>query len=863
MNIKSLFNTTFPHFTAVLVFILIGVFYFQPVLDGKDLRKGDTIKALGYKKEITDFRKSTGEDPLWTNSMFGGMPAYQMSVKYKSSFLGNFKRIMEFNTPSPIKYLVLYMLGFYILLISLRINPWLSIGGAIAYAFSTYFIIIIGAGHIWKVNALAFMPPALAGILMCYRGKYLWGAILACFFLSMELYSNHIQMTYYFLLTVICILIFEFYSKFKSRELKKFFIATAFMSIAALLALGINNTNLYSTYQYGKQSIRGESELTIGNENNKTSGLDKDYATAWSYGIEETLSLLIPNTKGGANGYMMSSPEALENIDSNFKDMISQQDHYWGNQPFTAGPVYVGAIILFLFFLGLSIVKGPLKNGLLAATILAIMLSWGHNFMPLTDFFLDYIPLYNKFRVVSSILVVVELCMPLLAFLALKKVFEKPEILLSKINVLGKNINVLILPLLFSLGVALVLYILPDTFLNFLSQREIAGFDQYRHSQPEAVNQINLFVSNLTKARVHIFKADALRSSIFIILALATLIAFAYRKINKNIFIVILIALIFIDLYPINTRYVNSNNFVPKKDLKIAFQPTNGDVEILRMEMKNNPSLGNKIRNAQQKYKHENPSASQLELLVLAFSVNNQNSDYRVFNKSVNTFNNTSTSYYHKSIGGYHGAKMRRYQEIIEHHIAKGNKKVLNMLNTKYIIKPSKEKSNAAMLNTSALGEAWLVNTITMVDNADAELMALNVFDPAKEILVDKRFESIINNLHLEKDTTASIKQISYAPNKIVYESNASKAQVAVFSEIYYKPGWQAYIDGIKAEHFRANYILRAMIIPEGKRTITFRFQPKAFYACEKISVASMIISFIIFLVALVFSAKKIFLKQK
>jgi len=865
MNSKSIIKFLIPHLSAVIIFLIIGFVFFQPVLEGKQLKKSDTLQALGYKKEIMDFRKSTGEDPLWTNSMFAGMPAYQITVEYKSKFMQFFKECMELNTPSPVRYLMIYLIGFYILLISLQVNPWLSIGGAIAYAFSTYFIIIIGAGHLWKVNALAFIPPALAGILLTFRGKYILGGLLTSFFLILELYANHIQMTYYFLIAVVCILVFEFYYQWKQKELKRFFTATSILIIASILAIGVNCSNLYNSYDYSKQTIRGKSELTLGDKGNKTNGLDKDYATQWSYGVQETLSLLIPNAKGGAGSpqeavqlvsYLSSGQ--IENVAKYYEIEPIKNHHYWGNQPFTAGPVYLGAVVLFLFFLGLIIVSGRFKWGLLTATILSIMLSWGHNFQFLTDIFLDYIPLYNKFRVVSSILIVVELCVPILAMLAIKKVLEEPVILQQKVNLNFVKANVLVVPLLLTAGVSLVLYLLPDFFLDFITQAETNYFAQIKSGNPNAVGYINQIKTDLLNARTSMFRADALRTIIFVGLIAVLLFSFGKKMIKSNILIAGVVVLILVDLWPVNKRFLNEDSFVSKKELKIAFNPTQADFEILQSEFTARPELQPLAKKAQDEYKKENRRASKLEMAIIPFTVLNQNSNYRVLNTSVQTFQNGSTSYYHKSIGGYHGAKLRRYQELIDYHISKNNRKVINMLNTKYIITPDKEKGSQAQLNPDALGEAWIVPNYKIVDNANEEIMGLNAFDPAKEALVDKRFASQLEGFTSQPDSLASISMETYAPNKITYQFEAKSDQLVIFSDIYYKPGWNAYVDGKITPHFRANYVLRAMKVPGGKHQITFKFEPKAFAITERISVASMILFFVLLAGGITFGALKL-----
>ncbi len=862
MNFKSIFKSAIPHLASIIIFLIIGFIYFQPVLEGKVYKKSDSINAWGAKKEIIDYRNQTGDNALWTNSMFGGMPSYHINVDYQAKDMYTFKQMMELYTPDPVKFLILYMLGFYILLISLRVNPWLSIAGAIAYAFSTYFVIIIGAGHLWKVNALAFIPPALAGILLVLRGKYLWGGLLATLFLIMELYSNHIQMTYYFVIMVFCIIVFEFYHQYKEKNLTHFFKAIGVLSIASIIALGVNFTNLYNSYDYTKSTIRGESELTLGDKANKTAGVDRDYGTQWSYGIQETLSLLIPNVKGGG-GSPQEGMQVLNYISSGqMKSVADYYDleqvdnhHYWGDQPFTVGPVYVGAIILFLFILGLFIVGGRLKWGLLTATILAIMLSWGHNFQLLTGLFYDYVPLYNKFRAVSSILIIVELCMPLLAILALKKIIENPEVLKRKIAISSIKLNVLVIPIALTGGLALLFYLIPNIGLDFMSKLEQNYFQQIAQANPNALSLITQIQNDLIDARIDVFRADALRTIVFIALALIALYVYFKKYIKTEIFIAILIVLVAADLYPINKRFTTNDNFVEKKNLSLAYMPTMADYQVLQSEIKSKPELQKIASDAVVKYGKEHKRASDYEKVAAQIWAVTYNTNYRVFEKFGSPFQSARTSYFHKSIGGYHGAKLRRIQELYDYHIEKGNTKVLNMLNTRYFITQS-EKGPQAVFNADAMGNCWLVSNYNMVDNADEEIMSLNAFDPAKELVLDKRFADQVNGFVGSVDSLACIKMTQYSPNGIQYEYQSANEQLAVFSEMYYQPGWNAYVDGKLSPHFRANYVLRAMRLPAGKHKIEFKFEPKAFFVGEKISLFSMLLFFAMVLGALGWTLK-------
>nr|WP_320117905.1 YfhO family protein [uncultured Marinifilum sp.] len=864
MNFKSILKSALPHLVSIIVFLIIGFLYFQPALEGKVLKKGDSINAWGAKKEIIDYRAKTGDNALWTNSMFGGMPSYHINVAYRAKDMSSFKKIMELYTPDPVKYLFLYMIGFYILLISLRVNPWLSIAGAIAYAFSTYFVIIIGAGHLWKVNALAFIPPALAGILLVFRGKYLWGGLLATFFLIMELYSNHIQMTYYFVIMVICLLVFEFYYQLKQKNLKHFFKSIGILAIASIIALGVNFTNLYNAYDYTKSTIRGKSELTLGDKNNQTTGVDKDYGTQWSYGIQETLSLLIPNVKGGG-GSPQEGMQILNYIGSGQMKSVADyygleqvdNHHYWGNQPFTVGPVYVGAFMLFLFVLGLFILAGRLKWGILTATILAIMLSWGHNFQALTSLFFDYIPLYNKFRAVSSILIIVELCVPLLAILALKKIIDEPEILQKKISISSFKINVLILPSILTAGLALLLYLVPTMGLDFLSDMEQNYFSQIKSSNPNALAFITQIQADLINARIDIFKADALRSLLFIAIGIALLLAYSKKYLQTKFLIPAIIILVAVDLYPVNKRFTTNDNFVDKKDLKLAYSPNMADYQILQNELNNHPELKHLAQQAQTNYTRSNKKASDYEKVAAQLWALTYNTNYRVFENIGGPFQNARPSYFHKSIGGYHGAKLRRIQELYDYHIEKGNQHVINMLNVRYIISQG-EKGPQATFNPEALGNAWLVNSYKLVKDANEEILMLNKFDPAKEAIVDKRFEDQLAGLNITADSTASIQMAKYSPNAISYNYMAKYEQLAIFSEMYYQPGWNAYIDDKPANHFRANYVLRAMKLPAGKHKVEFKFEPKGYYIGEKISLASMILFFVLLAGGIVFGVKNI-----
>ncbi len=822
------FREIIPYVAAILIFLIITLAYFNPLLSGKKLRQDDIIRHKGMSKEIYDFRVKTGEEALWTNSMFGGMPAYQISVQYRANLFRYFDDVLQLGLPRPAGYMFLYFLGFFILLLTLRVNPWLSIIGAVAFAFSSYFLIIIQAGHNSKAHAIAYMAPVLAGIILTYRGKYILGGLIAAFFLALEIEAGHPQITYYLLIIIVILGIIELIYTFMDKRYKHFLRATGILIIAAILATFTHFTSLWATYEYGKDTIRGKSELTS-NKDNQTTGLDKDYATAWSYGVSETFSLMIPNAKGGATGLLGNNPNALKKVDRQYTQSIAQMNQYWGDQPFTSGPVYVGSIVIFLFILGLFFVKGRLKWLLVIATLLSILLSWGKNFMPLTDFFLDYIPGYNKFRAVSMTLVIAELCIPILAVLAVNEIVKNPGILKEK----RKSFFVA-----FGLtgGLALLFYLFPGLFnffaddeINSLKSQYIAQFRNAGYSQAQmnefVNNHLPVILDNLEQARISVFKADAIRTFLYVILGAAVLWLYGMGKLGRNILIAVLGVLILIDMATICYRYLNDDDYVRKSKIKTPYQATIADQEIIK----------------------------------------DRDPYYRVFNMSVNTFNDASTSYFHKSIGGYHGAKLRRYQELIDYGIMPERQKilsvfqnnpgfsqidnllrqlpVLNMLNTKYIIL---DPAQPPLQNRYALGNAWFVNNFEIVENADGEIKGISEFNPKQTALIDKRFESYLTSYNNGVDSLAFIKLVNYKPNKLTYKFGSSKDQLTVFSEIYYNKGWNAYVDGVLIPHFRVDYVLRAMIIPAGVHNIEYRFEPTVYTTGERVSLISSILLIIL-----------------
>jgi hypothetical protein len=690
----------------------------------------------------------------------------------------------------------------------MKVDPWLSIAGAIAFAFSSFFMIIIDVGHNSQAHAIGYMAPVLAGFILTFRKRYLLGGLLSAVFLSLELKANHPQITYYLVMLAILLGISELIQAIRLKAYKPYFISIGIIFIAGGFALATNITNLWATYEYGNYTIRGKSELTS-DKGNRTSGLDKSYATQWSYGVGETMTLLIPNFYGGSDQKLdinSNTAKALRanNVpEENVSQFVDQHlPMYWGSQPFTSGPVYIGAIIFFLFVLGLIIVKGPLKWWLLAATILSILLAWGHNFMALTNFFFSYVPGYNKFRAVTMILVIAELAMPLLGMLALKEVFDSkqdPKKMMKQIFIAAG----------ITAGVALIFALFPGMFLDFTGSGDAYKAKQYGF--PDWLMQ------GIREDRQSLLQADAWRTLIFIVLAAGVLFAVVFSKIKKQYAYLILTVLILIDMYPIAKRYLNEDSFKSKSQIAAPYEPTAADEQILQ----------------------------------------DKTLDYRVLNLTVDPLLDASTSYFHKSLGGYHGAKLRRYQELFDAGVQKDieifarsmstdSTSVLNMLNTKYIIVPDNKRQPAVFPNPKALGNAWFVKDFNLVPNADAELSAIKKFRPQETAIINKKFEEDLKGFSPGRDTSDVIRLDHYAPNDLLYSYTSKNSGLAVFSEIYYPKGWNAYVDGKLSPHFQTDYVLRAMILPAGEHKVEFKFEPKIYRIGAKISLISSILLILI-----------------
>lgn len=806
MENKPAQNRFVPYIAAIVVFLIIALFYCSPVFQGKVVYQSDVLQAVGMQKEMKDYSDKTGDYTLWTNSMFGGMPTYQIGKAGVPDYniFAKIGKFLRFNLPAySVDIIFLYLLGFFILLIALGVNPWLAIGGSIAFGFSSYNIIIIIAGHVNKAFVIGFMPLILAGVLLVFKRKYIIGALLTIISFGAHLYFNHVQMTYYLMICLLILFIVEFIFSLKNKEFKKFLIAASIIAGSFLLGLVPNISGLLTTYEYSKDTIRGKSELMQEGEK-QSGGLDKDYAYSWSYEKLETFTLLIPNFKGGASGGKLSTGSEMYKtlVDHGYptnqaRQFIQQAPTYWGEQSFTYGPVYFGAVICFLFVLALFLVDKKYVWWIGVMSVIAFFLSWGKHMEWFSDIFFYYFPMYNKFRSVSSILVIPSVLFPLLAFLGLKKIYDGD---ISKTELINK----IKLAAGITGGLALFFLLIGSALFSFTSPMD----EQYR-----SAGYPDWLMNAIQNDRISIFRKDALRSLFLILATVAVIWFFIKDQLKKEYFIAAICLLILFDMWPVAKRYLNIDDFQIKKQAQ-AYQPTQADLQILQ----------------------------------------DKDPDFRVFNLTMNPFAETHTSYFHKSLGGYHGAKLRRYQELIEHHLAKNNMNVINMLNTKYFIVPDENKQPVAQQNPGALGNAWFVDDVKVVNNADEEIAALTDFNPSKTAILDKRFLDKLPDLSkLKVDSVpenAKIRLASYAPNKLTYSYEAPQPMFAVFSEIYYNDtkGWNAYLDGKKVPHVRVNYVLRGMALPDGMHQIEFKFEPQIFYKSQKIELYSSIVAGIVIL---------------
>ncbi|WP_275314644.1 YfhO family protein [Tenacibaculum bernardetii] len=772
MNYKKMI----PYAITIVVFAIISLLYFNPVLSGKQIKQSDITQFIGMSKEVKDYRIANGEEPYWLGNAFSGMPAYQVSAYYPNDFVRYIDKAIRF-LPRPADYLFLYFLGFFLLLTALKVDWKLAILGSLSFGFSTYLIIIFGAGHNAKAHAIGYMPMVIAGVLYIFRKRYLVGFVITALAMALEVYTNHPQMTYYLGFCLLILAIVEFIEAFKTKTLPVFAKQAAVLLVAMFIGLGVNSTRLLSMKEYGDFSTRGKSELTItsdGSPKEKSTGLDKSYITEYSYGIAETFNLIIPRFMGGGTVEKLGEDSSFYQVleqnagKSVAKDYSSQVLTYWGTQPIVEAPAYIGAILFFLFFLGVFLVKGRLRNWLVAATIFSIMLSWGKNFSVITNFFIDYVPLYNKFRAVSSIQVIAELCVPLLGMIALRDFFSSKPTSEEKEEALKK-----------------AFYVLGGITLGFaVFGSSLFAFEGLRDSQYQ---ELPTLIDALISDRKTMLFNDSVRSFLLILAAAALLWFYLKGKLKEVPLLIILGSLIVFDLVSVDIKYVNKEDFTSARKVLKPFTPTQADKDILK-----------------------------------------DKSYYRVANFSGNPMQDGRTSYFHNSIGGYHAAKMKRYQELFDYQIAKNNINVLNMLNTKYVIVGDDKFQE----NTDANGNAWFVNSLKIVNSANEEILALDSLNTKTSAVINGRELKRspqgymdYNNL-FKKDSTATITLIKNDVTTLVYKTATQENQFAVFSEIYYKDGWKAYLDGVKTEHYQVNYVLRGMNIPKGKHEIVFKYEP-------------------------------------
>lgn len=808
----------------ILLFIGIAYAYFSPQLEGKVLKAHDTEVYLASAKEVNDFRRETGEEALWTNSMFGGMPAYHISTVYSGNKVSIIGKILLLGK-RPASYLFLWFISFFVLMLALGVNPWLSFAGALAYGFTSNFFVLTGAGHMTKILTLGYSALVFAGLIWAFKGKRLLGASILGISLSLMLNSGHPQMTYYTGLGVLIYGLVYLVFAFKEKTLPNFFITVGMLLVAVVLAVGTNYGRMVSDARYAKYTTRGKTELTVptGEETNRTGGLDKNYIWDWSYGKGETFTIMIPNFRGGASKSVGRDSESYKTLRKNGvkepQRAVQSLYAYWGPQQITSGPSYFGAVIIFLFVLGLFLVKGREKWWLLALSLFSILLSWGKNLPWFAGFFIDYFPLFNKFRDMSMLLVITHFTMPVLAILALK------EVLQQKWD--NTNINkALYWSFGLTGGLSLIFALIPTLAGSFTSENEMIA-SRLEASLP------GWLMDSLIQDRQNLLKSDAFRSFGLVLIGAGIIWAFINKKIKQPLVIGLFAVLFVIDLWPVDKRYLNNDNFVSKSKGAKVVQKTKADEVILQ----------------------------------------DKDLDYRVLNLTVSPFNDATTSYYHKSIGGYHGAKLQRYQELIEAYISPEMQKMtqnfkgatgaseifkglsaINMLNTKYVIV---NPNSGPIKNPLALGNAWPVSQIKLVANADEELAGVGTINPSKQAVVDKRFLGALKGFKDDTITTAKVKLISYAPNHLKYTYQSDKQEAVIFSEIYYEDGWNAYIDGEKSGYFRANYVLRGLVVPQGNHEIEFKFEPTSFYTGNTISLASSILLILVFLGVLGLEVRK------
>lgn len=789
-----------PHLLVVLLFVIISLAYFSPVLQGKKIFQSDIVQYTGMSKQQNDYRKATGEETYWTDSAFGGMPTYQLGAKYPHNYIKSLDLTLRF-LPRPADYLLLYFIAIYILFLVLKVDYRLAFLGALAFGFSTYLIIILGVGHNAKAHAIAYMPLVLSGIILTFRGKYLWGFLLTTIAMGLELAANHFQMTYYLMLLVVCVGIAYLIDAYKKKMLSHYFKSVVIMAFGVLIAVGLNATNIMATKEYADSSTRGKSELTInpdGSQKEIGSGLSYEYITEYSYGLIESFNLFIPRFMGGGTSEPL--PDDGETIDALIKlgaspqeanEILSQLPVYWGNQPIVAAPAYIGAILIFLAILALFLVKGRIKWWISGAFLLSLLLSWGKNLdeiIPLTQFFIDYVPLYDKFRAVSSIQVIIELVVPVLAVIGLHQFFnnfvkseDRKKALLYATGIAG--------------GLAVLFLLFKSALFDFASPYDQNLRDQLGTPLVEAIRD----------DRSALFTSDTFRSLIFVLLAATVLWLFLKEKLTRTFAIAALALLILVDLVGVDRRYVNNDDFVSARIMEQPFQKNGADEQILKDE-----------------------------------------GHFRVYDITTNPFSSGRASYFHNALGGYHAAKPGRIQDLDDYYLAEGDIGILNMMNVRYIIGQGPNGSPVAQRNPFANGNAWFVENVLIAENADQELVLLDSLDTKRTAVIHNDFKDRLPLEKIERDSTASIDLVSYKPGELIYEAFSKTPQLAIFSEVYYPNGWNAYLNGVKTPYIRADYVLRAMPLPSGSNKIEFKFEPEVIQTGSTISLSSGILLLLI-----------------
>lgn len=862
--IKKRLKVFFPHFIALIIFIIVTGIYFYPQLLGLKLRQGDTEQAIGMSKEISDFRAKFHKEPLWTNAAFSGMPTYQISTVHPNYVASLEDALILKPVSRPIAYIFLAMIAFYILLVCFDLGPWLSIIGAVAFGFSSIFMLYLGAGHNSKVHAIALLPALIGSLLLAYRKNYKPGAVFLSFFVCLEVAANHLQMTYYSLFLIFSIVIVEFVRYYKNKELLRYLKISAILVVAAILGILPSFSNIYTTYEYSKLSTRGKSELTISpSSSTKPSqtandALEIGYITEYCMGFGEAWSVAIPDVKGGVESYLGSKKDVMETVDSQYKEYIARQPSYWGEQDSSGGAFYFGVTVFVLFILGLIFITDPIKWAFLAASVLGVVLSWKYGII--LEFFINHFPWFNKFRDTKMMMILVQISFPFIGMLFVKELFTR---------VINKRR--LIYALLAINGLLFLFYVTPSTFFDFVNFPESNYFNKQisaNAGNPEFHNQFNIFISGIEHARIVIFKKDTLRSLIFSLLVSGLVYFFAAGKVKRSYFIGVLAILVLSDLWMVDKRYLNNEEtatgykmWVKKQRYNNPYRASQADNFILNNEVIHNPSLRNKIdAEITQGLVTIKDQDTDIEKERLSFEALNFATDYRVLTLHA-PFSNGAVSYFHKSVGGYNGAKLKKYQELIDFYVSNeintiikalqdsavtknsiaeifhSQVPVLNMLNTKYIIY---NPQDSPIINPSVNGNCWLVKDVVFVKNANEEVLSLGKVNLKQMAVVNKNFKDEVTPFSF--DSTASIKLVSVLPNQLIYSSQTQSPQLAVFSEIFYPKGWNVYLDGKKSEYICANYLLRAMSLPGGQHNIEFRFEPRSFVWGERISIAGSLL---------------------